>query len=60
MVVGYQDKELVCLECKQLFHFTASEQAFYAEQGYALPKHCPSCRAERRRLREQHGRSEVS
>ena len=49
--MAYQDKELICLEC---------EQAFYAEQGYAAPKRCPSCRAERRRLREQYGRSEAS
>ncbi len=56
----YQGKELVCLECKQPFHFTASEQAFYAEQGYAPSKHWPSCRAERRRLQEQQGRSEGS
>ena len=54
----YQDKELVCLECKQLFHFTASEQAFYAEQGYGQPRRCPTCRAERhQRRQEQHGRS---
>ena len=47
--VGYRDKELVCLECKQPFHFKAKEQAFYAEQGYPPPKRCPSCRAERRK-----------
>ena len=58
--VGYRDKELTCLECKQSIYFTASEQAFYAEQGYALLKRCPSCRAERLRLREQHGCSEGS
>ena len=56
----YQDKELICIECQQPFHFTASEQAFYAEQGYAPPKRCPNCRAERRRLQEQQGRSEAS
>ncbi|MDQ4147108.1 MAG: zinc-ribbon domain-containing protein [Pseudomonadota bacterium] len=34
----YQDKELICLECKQPFHFTASEQAFYAGQGVCTTK----------------------
>ena len=60
----YQDRELICIECKQPFHFTASEQAFYAEQGYAPPKRCPSCRAERRQQRKQvradHGPAEMS
>ncbi len=56
----YQDKELVCIECKQPFAFRVEEQAFFAEQGFVPPKRCPSCRAERRRLQEQHGRSEAS
>jgi hypothetical protein len=37
-VMEYQDQELICIECKQPFHFTASGQAFVAEQGYAPPK----------------------
>ncbi len=56
--VGYRDKELICIECKRPFHFTVSEQAFYAEQGYPPPKRCPSCRAEwRQRRLEQDERS---
>ena len=59
--VGYRDKELICIECRQCFIFMAQDQAFYAEQGYPLPKRCPSCRAERRQRRqEQHGHSEAS
>ncbi len=49
----YQDRELICVECGQPFTFRAKEQAFYAKQGYAPPKRCPSCRAERRRLLQQ-------
>ena len=49
----YQDKELVCVQCKQPFTFRAKEQAFFAEQGYAPPKRCPTCRAERRRLKQE-------
>ena len=59
-VSEYQEKELICIACQQPFPFRAKEQAFFAEQGYAPPKRCPSCRAERRRLQEQHGRSEAS
>ena len=58
--VAYQDKELICIECRQSFIFMARDQAFYAEQGYPPPKRCPGCRAERRRLREQNGYSEAS
>ena len=55
--MAYQDKELICIECKQPFAFRAKDQAFFAEQGYVPPKRCPSCRAERRRLQGQYGRS---
>ncbi len=53
--VGYRDKELICIECKRPFHFTAGEQAFYAEQGYASPKRCVSRRAARRQKADQSG-----
>ncbi len=32
----YEDKKLVCKECGQEFIFTAGEQEFYAEHGFAL------------------------
>ena len=35
--MGYQDKALICLECRQVFIFPAREQAFYMEQGCAPP-----------------------
>ncbi len=31
----YEDKKLVCKECGQEFIFTAGEQEFYAEHGFA-------------------------
>ena len=41
-----QDKTLTCRDCGGQFTFTASEQDFYAEKGFANePSRCPSCRA---------------
>jgi hypothetical protein len=40
-----KDKTLNCVDCNQEFVFTASEQEFYNEKGFANePKRCPSCR----------------
>ena len=34
-IAMYQDKTLVCKECGREFVFTAGEQEFYAEKGFA-------------------------
>lgn len=48
----YEDKTLGCADCGADFQFTASEQEFYAEKGFANePKRCPDCRASRKRNR---------
>ncbi len=45
----YQDKKLTCRDCGAEFTFSASEQAFYAEKGFANePGRCPACRAARK------------
>ncbi|MBX6342510.1 MAG: zinc-ribbon domain containing protein [Thermomicrobiaceae bacterium] len=49
MSVG--DKILTCRDCGTSFVFTAGEQIFYAERGFAQPARCPSCRAARRQAR---------
>lgn len=39
------DKTLKCADCGQDFTWTASEQAFYQEKGFANPpKRCMNCR----------------
>ncbi|HEY8344510.1 MAG TPA: zinc-ribbon domain containing protein [Bacillota bacterium] len=54
----YEDKTLVCKDCKQEFTFTAGEQEFYAEKGFENePSRCPSCRAARKNNR--HGQREM-
>ncbi len=42
----YQDQTLTCRDCGNSFVWTADEQKFYAEKGFAnAPVRCPSCRA---------------
>jgi CxxC-x17-CxxC domain-containing protein len=46
----FQDRDLTCVECGAVFSFTADDQAYHAEKGYANePKRCPDCRNARRR-----------
>lgn len=45
----YTDKVLTCADCGVDFVFSASEQQFFAQKGFASePKRCSSCRAQRR------------
>jgi CxxC-x17-CxxC domain-containing protein len=47
--VAYTDKVLQCADCGVDFVFSASEQEFFAQKGFAsAPKRCASCRAQRR------------
>lgn len=47
-----QDKTLNCKDCGTDFVFSASEQDFYAEKGFANePGRCPECRAARKQER---------
>ncbi|MEW5855104.1 MAG: zinc-ribbon domain-containing protein, partial [Myxococcota bacterium] len=45
----YQDQIVQCRDCGQEFVFSAGEQAFYAQKGFAVPpKRCKSCRDKRK------------
>lgn len=45
----FQDQTLTCRDCGNQFVWTASEQKFYAEKGFAnAPVRCPSCRASKK------------
>jgi CxxC-x17-CxxC domain-containing protein len=47
--VTYTDQVITCGDCGIDFVFSASEQAFFAEKGFAsAPKRCSACRAQRR------------
>ena len=47
------DMQLTCSVCQQPFAFTASEQAFYQERGFQVPKRCKDCRQARRSGRQR-------
>lgn len=50
----YEDKTLTCKECGKEFVFTAGEQEFYAEKGFANdPQRCKECRRARRGSRPE-------
>lgn len=45
----FEDKTLVCKDCGAEFVFTAGEQEFYAEKGFANePQRCKACRSARK------------
>ena len=49
------DKALTCVDCRQEFVFTASEQQFYADRQFSEPRRCASCRAIRKSERSGTG-----
>lgn len=52
----YEDRILSCTECGQSFTFSADDQAYHFERGYANePKRCPSCRQTKRAQRNDGG-----
>lgn len=47
----YTDQVITCADCGIDFVFSASEQEFFAQKGFAsAPKRCASCRAQRRAM----------
>jgi CxxC-x17-CxxC domain-containing protein len=50
--VSFEDKTLACRDCGTEFTFTAGEQEFYAQKGFANePTRCRSCRQTRKMQR---------
>lgn len=46
----YEDKTLVCVDCKKEFVFTSAEQEFYAQKGFQnQPVRCRPCRDEKKK-----------
>lgn len=42
-----QSKHIVCVECGEVFEFTANEQEFFAKNGFKEPKRCKNCRGKK-------------
>ena len=48
------DQNLKCIECREVFNWSASEQAFFHEKGFTdPPKRCKACRQARKVPRGQ-------
>lgn len=45
---NFEDQELQCADCNEVFVFSAEDQEFYYQKGYSSPKRCPICRANRK------------
>ncbi len=53
----FQDKQLTCVDCGGTFLWSAYDQAYYREKGYAEPKRCDRCReAKKERLASERKR----
>lgn len=42
---------LNCQDCNNSFEFTDSEQSFYEQKGFQIPKRCKDCRAKKKASR---------
>jgi hypothetical protein len=51
----YEDKELICVDCKNPWIFTGGEQRFFAEKGLHAPKRCKDCRQKKREQNDGRG-----
>jgi hypothetical protein len=52
--IGDEDQTLKCIECKEVFTWSASEQTFFREKGFTdPPKRCKVCRQARKAPRGQ-------
>jgi CxxC-x17-CxxC domain-containing protein len=51
------DQVITCADCGQDFVFSESEQAFYADRGFSVPRRCGSCRAAKKAARTASGDS---
>ena len=44
--MDFMDRDLTCIECRKSFLFSADEQQFFKEKGFAHdPKRCKECKA---------------
>ncbi len=54
--MSYTDKNLTCRDCGSTFVFTAGEQEFHEQKGFAnTPGRCPDCRAANKAARNSGG-----
>ena len=44
-----QTKLIECVQCRNEFDFTVSQQVYYGKMGFDEPKRCPECRKRKTR-----------
>lgn len=54
----YEDKQVPCADCRNMFTFSAQAQKFFAEKGLKDPKRCPPCRDKNRLKHEAKGQTQ--
>lgn len=59
MVEIFNDKELLCEDCKKKFVFEAGEQKFFAIKGFKQPKRCQPCRFNKRSTDDKRSETRV-
>jgi hypothetical protein len=47
-ISDFTDKQITCIDCGNIFTFTAGEQAYFTSKGLCETKRCPACRKYRR------------
>ncbi len=56
MSTRYEDQTRTCVDCDREFTWTAGEQEFFHEKGFAdPPKRCKECRQAKRAQRQANG-----
>lgn len=54
-MMGFVDREVLCVDCGAMFVFSAGEQEFFRDKGFTHePKHCRLCKAKRASGRAGH------
>jgi len=57
----FTDKNLVCVDCHEVFVWTAGEQLFYHDKNFKNePKRCKTCKATRNSRSGHEGRERVA
>ena len=59
--MSFEDKSILCSDCKTNFTFTAGEQEFFQSKGFTNePKRCPPCRRANKAQRSDSGSNSYS
>jgi hypothetical protein len=55
-----ETKFITCVQCNTEFEFIDSEQRYYEERGFDVPKRCPECRKHKSKLNTASDKNEYN